>query len=202
MSIPTTHDGFGGLQDSFARFNFSKIREKWGWFLFLGALLFLLGIAALSNVFFTTIVSVVFFGYLLMIGGFFEVIQAFAVRTWQGFFLFLFCGILSLVVGSIIVMHPAAWSLTFSVLIMAYLLVSGLVRIISAFALELPYWGWIALSGVINIALAAMIWAGWPYSGEEIIGIFVGVELLFYGWAVMMLALSARPKHHEQIRHS
>jgi uncharacterized membrane protein HdeD (DUF308 family) len=53
-------------------------------------------------------------------------------------------------------------------------------------------WGWLLASGILSLILGAMIWAQWPYSGLWVIGLFVGIQLLFTGWSMVMLALAAR----------
>jgi uncharacterized membrane protein HdeD (DUF308 family) len=52
--------------------------------------------------------------------------------------------------------------------------------------------GWLLLSGVASLLLGIMIWAEWPVSGVWVIGLFVGIDLLFYGWWLVSLALAAR----------
>ena len=53
-------------------------------------------------------------------------------------------------------------------------------------------WGWHALSGLITLLLGILVLAQWPVSGLWVIGLFVGIELLFYGGAWIALALDLR----------
>ena len=58
-----------------------------------------------------------------------------------------------------------------------------------------PYrrgWGWLLASGIVSVVLGWMIWAQWPASGLWVIGLLVGIQLLFTGWSLVMLALVAR----------
>ena len=48
------------------------------------------------------------------------------------------------------------------------------------------------LNGVISLALGIMIWRQWPESSLWVIGIFVGIDMLFNGWSLIMLALTLR----------
>jgi uncharacterized membrane protein HdeD (DUF308 family) len=70
-----------------------EIRRSWGWFLALGIVLVILGVAALSWSVLTTLVSVVMIGWLLLIGGVLSVIHAFMRRRWGGYFIELFAGL-------------------------------------------------------------------------------------------------------------
>lgn len=55
----------------------------------------------------------------------------------------------------------------------------------------MDHYGWVILSGVINIVLALLILAQWPNSGLWVIGAFIAIDLIFSGWSYIMLALYA-----------
>ena len=59
-------------------------------------------------------------------------------------------------------------------------------------SLRLPHWGWPLASGILNVLLGLLIWAQWPLSGLWVIGLFVGIELIFSGWMWVMIALALR----------
>jgi uncharacterized membrane protein HdeD (DUF308 family) len=58
--------------------------------------------------------------------------------------------------------------------------------------LQHPNWGWAALDGGIAVLLGGMIWAEWPSSALWVIGTFLGINMIFRGWAWVMFALAAR----------
>ena len=169
-----------------------EIRRGWGWLLALGIALVILGIAALSWSVFTTLVSVVFFGWLLLIGGVLSVVHAFIRRRWGGFFIELFAGLLYFVVGLMIVGHPAASAIALTLLISVFLLVGGVFRILTALTVRFHHWTWMLLNGVISLLLGSMIWADWPVSGLWVIGLFIGIDMIFYGWSLIMLGIAVR----------
>jgi uncharacterized membrane protein HdeD (DUF308 family) len=168
------------------------VRRNWGWFLVLGIALIVLGIVALWAVGLTTLATVLFLGWLLIFSGVFEAIAAFWARRWSGFFLHLLAGILTVVVGVLVVGHPIGAAAGLTLLLAALFLTGGVFRIISAVALRFPGWGWAVLDGVISLLLGAMIWSDWPFSGSWVIGTFVGIALVFRGWAWVMFALAVR----------
>jgi uncharacterized membrane protein HdeD (DUF308 family) len=169
-----------------------EIRRGWGWLLALGIVLVILGLAALSWSVLTTLVSVVFFGWLLLIGGILSVIHAFIRRRWGGFFLELFAGLLYFMVGLMIVGHPAASAVALTLLISVFLLIGGIFRIVTALTIGFHHRMWMLLNGGISLLLGALIWAEWPVSGLWVIGLFIGIDMIFYGWSLIMLGMVVR----------
>jgi len=47
-------------------------------------------------------------------------------------------------------------------------------------------------SALIGLALAWMIFAQWPQSGQWVIGLLLAIELIMNGWMLVMVALGAR----------
>jgi uncharacterized membrane protein HdeD (DUF308 family) len=168
------------------------LRQKWGWFLALGIALIFLGTVALGSSVFMTIVSVVFFGVLLTIAGALQAVHAFWRREWNGFFIDLLGGLLYLVVGLMISANPAAGAVTLTLLISVFLMVTGVFRIVGSLAVRVHHGPWLVLSGVVNLILGVMIWRQWPLSGLWVIGLFVGIDMIFNGWSLVMLALSVK----------
>ena len=63
-----------------------EIIQYWGWFLAFGIALMLLGIVAVARSVTATIVSMVFFGWLLVFASGIEIAQAVMVGHWVAFF--------------------------------------------------------------------------------------------------------------------
>jgi len=70
--------------------------------------------------------------------------------------------------------------------------VQGAFRIGVALSTRMDGWGMLLVSGIITLVLGLMIWNEWPISGIWVIGLFVGIDLIFYGWWLVSLALSVR----------
>ena len=94
------------------------IRPRWGWLLAIGILMVILGAVALFIMPAATIGTALVLGWLLVISGVIELIHAFRVRRWGGLFLHLIGGLLGVFVGFLIVTHPVAgavaWTLLFA----------------------------------------------------------------------------------------
>lgn len=169
-----------------------EVRKHSTWFLVIGIALVILGMVAIGYAVEMTIVSVVFLGWLLIIGGIFEVIHGFSRRQWSGFFINLLAGVLYAVAGGVMIANPALAAVSLTLLIAIILIVAGVFRLIVAFSTPLHHRGWLILNGVISILLGIMIWNSWPVSGLWVIGMFIGIDMIFDGWTEIMLALTAR----------
>ena len=169
-----------------------NLRKRWGWFLALGVLLIVLGTVALGSSVFMTLATMVFVGWLMIGGGVMESIHAFTVKDWGGFFMDLLSGILYVVVGFMIVANPGATALALTLLIAMFLIFGGIFRIGTAAIIRFPNWIWLLLHGVVNLLLGIAIWRQFPLSGLWVIGLFVGIDMIFNGWSLVMLGLAAK----------
>jgi uncharacterized membrane protein HdeD (DUF308 family) len=166
------------------------LRPKWGWLLFLGIVMVILGAIAMFIMPAATIGTVLVLGWLLMISGVIEMIHAIRVQKWGGLFLHLVAGVLGILVGLLVVTHPIAGALAWTLLFAAFFTVIGLFRLLAAIYLKFSNWGWAVFDGIVTLGLGILIWAEWPWSGFWFIGLALGVSLILRGWSYIMLALA------------
>jgi uncharacterized membrane protein HdeD (DUF308 family) len=178
------------------RHGLSALRGNWLWFVVLGGVLVALGIIALGSVVIASLAAAVAIGILLLLAGVGEVIGAFWCRGWSGFFLELLSGVLSIVVGLLFLRAPLNALAALTLLIACFLMVGGIFKIVAALSYRFAAWGWSLASGIIDLILGVMIWQEWPASALWVIGLFVGINLLFRGinWIALGLALHAPPR--------
>ncbi len=174
-----------------------RARRNWGWFLVLGLILIVLGAAALWETFLplVTIISVLFFGWVLVIAGGVQILSSPFARESSGgaaIFLQLMAGILSLVVGALMIAQPEAGAIALTLLFAAFFLFSGAFRFMAALGLRYPNWGWGMLGGLITVALGVMLCVHWPESGLWFIGVAIAVDLIVHGFVWVMFALALR----------
>ena len=84
-------------------------------------------------------------------------------------------------------------------------LVAGIFRIVVAVVVRFPNWVWRLLHGVVNLLLRIAIWRQWPLSGLWVIGLFVGIDMLFNGTLGGLLRAAqrrvrCRPNAHCDLR--
>lgn len=165
-----------------------SLQERWLGLLGLGILLVVLGTIALGLSVYTTLASVLVFGGFLIAGGILQLIHAFYWKTWRGFVVDFIIGILNTVVGGLLIARPAEGALSLTLLLGAFFLVSGFFKVGLALVRRMEHYGWIIVSGIINIILGLLILAQWPSSGLWVIGAFIAIDLIVSGWSYIMLA--------------
>jgi uncharacterized membrane protein HdeD (DUF308 family) len=178
------------------RHELNALRGNWFWFVLLGVALIVLGVIALGSVVIASLAAAVTIGVLLLLGGAAEVVGAFWCRGWSGFFLELLSGVLSIVVGLLFLRAPVGALAALTLLVACFLMAGGIFKIVAALAYRFAAWGWSLASGVIDLILGVMIWQEWPASALWVIGLFVGINLLFRGfnWIALGLALRSLPR--------
>lgn len=163
--------------------------HNWGWFLAFGIVLVLLGIAAIVRSVAATVASMVFFGWLLLFGGIFEFVEAFMIGHWTGFFLHMLVAILFAMTGFLLVTKPLISAEAVTLVMSMFFLIVGLYQLFAALWSHLPGWGWQALNGIVAAVMGILVLVQWPVSGLWLIGFFVGIDLILYGWTWIRLAL-------------
>jgi len=169
-----------------------SLRRHRGWFLALGILMIVIGTIAFVLTPAATLGTVLVLGWLLVFSGIIEVVHAFQMRGWGGVFLHVIAGILGVLIGLLVVTHPVAGALAWTLLIASFLTIVGLFRVIAAIRLKFPNWGWAVFDGAVTLGLGVLVWAEWPWSGLWFLGLAVGVSLVLRGWSYVMLALAIR----------
>jgi uncharacterized membrane protein HdeD (DUF308 family) len=169
-----------------------RARSQWGWIVALGVLLLIVGAAAISANALTTLVTILFLGWMLIFTGAFELLSAFRVREWGGFFLHLLCASLDLVLGYLFLAEPVKGAMVLTVFLACILFVGGAFRIVASLSTRCPGWIWGLLSGAINVVLGVLLLKQWPYDGLWFIGFCVGLELIFRGWFWIMLGFGLK----------
>jgi uncharacterized membrane protein HdeD (DUF308 family) len=169
------------------------LRAKWGWIVALGVIYLIAGFIALGSVLLATVVSVFLVGIMMLIAGVAEIINAFQVKTWGKFLLWLLLGALYVIAGFVTFQNPLLAAALLTLILGISLLVSGFMRIFLAFSMkEGTPWIWIVLSGVITVLLGGVILARWPVSSLYVLGLFLGIDLIFAGAGWIGLGLGLR----------
>ena len=181
------------------RHELERMKKEWKWFLLLGACLIILGSIAVGSTFYVGLATVVLFGVLLLTGGVAQVISAFWAGRWSGFLLHLLIGVFYVVVGMLIIDAPAEALATLTLLIAAFLMVSGIFRIASSLNLRFNNWGWVLMNGIVTLMLGILIYRQWPASATIAIGLFVGIEMIFNGitWVALGMGLKQLDEEDE-----
>jgi uncharacterized membrane protein HdeD (DUF308 family) len=175
------------------------LRLHWWWFMLLGVLLTVCGTLAIvfPNVtVLTSLTITTLLGVLLMVSGVAIIVGAFWAGKWSGLLLQLLVGILYLAAGFVMSENTVITALIITVFIAMSFIVMGAFRIVGALLIHFPQWGWALLNGVITMLAGIVIYRQLPQDSLWVIGLLVGLEMLFNGWTWIMLAiaLSRLPK--------
>ncbi len=171
------------------------LRKGWRWLLGVGILLSILGLLLIVAPVLGTLAIDLLVGWFLIIGGVAQLIHAFMEKAWRGFLLELLSGILYTVVGVLLVLHPMEGAQALTIFLAAFLTIEGIVRIAMALRVRPGHgWGWLLFGGIITVILAILIWSQLPGAALWVIGLLVGINLLFTGWSLTMMAIAVRSK--------
>jgi uncharacterized membrane protein HdeD (DUF308 family) len=121
---------------------FGELKKKWGWLLALGVLLIVLGTVGLWMSFAMTLATVIMFGALLMVGGVFQLLNAFQLKGWKSVLWHVLIALLYIAAGIVIFTDPVFASLSLAIALAWILIAVGLLRILMAFQLR-PANGWV-----------------------------------------------------------
>ena len=175
------------------------IAEKWGWFLALGIVLILAGLAAIAFPLLGTIAVKIMLGWLFLIGGVVMIVHAFQAPGWGGFLWEVLVGLLYVVAGAYLAFFPLTGLLTLAILLAVLFIAEGVFEVIQAFRVR-PHegWGFLLLSGIAALAVGVLITLSLPSSAEWALGLLAGINLLFSGWSYVFLALAGRRAHEAE----
>ncbi len=171
-----------------------SLKEHWKLFLIQGILLAILGTLAIGVPVIASVVAAAFVGWLLFFAGSFRAISLVRAPHAPGYWSSLLLSVLTAILGLVIALFPLQGAITLTMVLTAYFIVHGISSFALAFAIKDHTGRWVLLlaGGVIDLALAGLVIAGWPGSSVFILGIYVGINLLFTGFALIGAALDAR----------
>ena len=182
--------GVDGIQRRLA----AAIHAHWKLFLAEGIVMMVLGLLAIAVPEVATLAITILIGWLFFIGGIFRTISVLQHRAMPGFAWSLLIAVLAILLGLILIVRPIAGVLTLTIWLIVFFIIEGIAAIFLAIEhrRHLPSWGWVLLSGLVDLLLAYLIWDGWPSSAAWAIGLLVGINMVFVGLSLIMTALAAR----------
>jgi uncharacterized membrane protein HdeD (DUF308 family) len=167
-----------------------------GWQVAWGVVLIISGLLAVAMPFVAALATGLLFAWLLIIGGAGELAYAIQTRGEHGFGWKLLGAVLTLALGILIAIAPLAGAASLAIMVGGFLFVGGIARTVLAFRMRPARgWAWVLVDGLLSIAVAILIAAGWPEYSIAFIGVFTGLWLLWAGiWRVMLpLGRGTRP---------
>jgi uncharacterized membrane protein HdeD (DUF308 family) len=172
-----------------------SIREHWVLFLIEGIVLVVLGVLAIIIPPIATIAVTIFLGWLFLISGIVGLVTTFWARHAPGFWWSLLSAVVAIAAGIVLLGWPLPGAVSLTLLLIVFFIIEGVLSIMYALEHKKELsgrWGWMLISGIIDLILAAIIWAGLPGTAAWALGLLVGINMLFGGSAMIAMALHAR----------
>jgi uncharacterized membrane protein HdeD (DUF308 family) len=172
-----------------------SIHDHWGLFLAEGIILVLLGVAAMAIPLFAGLATTIFLGWLFLIAGGVGLAATVRARQAPGFWWSLLSACAALFAGIVLVVHPLQGLMTLTFVLTAYFIADGIFVIVLALSHRKDLsgkWEWMLVNGVVDLLLAVLIISGMPGSFVWVLGLLIGIDLLFGGVSLIAMALDAR----------
>ena len=172
-----------------------SVRTNSGLFMAHGVILVLLGVAAVIWPQISSLAVDAVVGWLFLISGCVGLVMMFYAADVAGFLWTLLTAALELFAGVLLLWHPTEGVVSLTLVLIALFITEGVFQIAAAIVYRSAFpdsWGWMLLSGIIDIVLAGLIIAGWPGSFSWALGLIVGVNLISSGIAIVMVANATR----------
>ncbi len=157
------------------------LRRRWTWFVTFGVLVSLFGIVTLALANVATLASVYLIAFFVIMTGGAEIALGLNAHIWSNRLVLFAVGLLYIVVGAFLLANPLSGAAGVTLLMGASLFATGVARI--AFGAGLPDGPsvFVVLAGLLTAALGMIILFDWPDNSSYVLGLFIGVDLLFYG---------------------
>jgi uncharacterized membrane protein HdeD (DUF308 family) len=169
------------------------VKESLGWLIGLSVLMIVAGVLAIVVPPVAGVAVVLIVAWLLIFSGVTHLVFAWHTRTAGGFLWEQLLGLIYILLGGYLLLHPVAGLASLTLVLATYLLLEAILEFTLSFYLRHLHGAtWLLLDGIITFVLAVMIWRNWPSSSEWVIGTLVGISMVFGGASRVAISLAAR----------
>jgi uncharacterized membrane protein HdeD (DUF308 family) len=170
----------------------AQLRDiTWGWWLvvLVGVLSIVAGVIILAKPSSSLATLAVIAGIFLLLDGILELIAAF-MRSTTNRGLVALLGVLTAVIGVLLIRHPVGGVTAVALLIGIWLIAMGVIRFVTAFD-EPRHRGWHALAGTLELIAGIVIVAN-PNIGYATLAVLVGIGFILNGIGLTALGWGIR----------
>ncbi len=159
-----------------------------------GILLFILGVIAIWVPAATAISITLLVGILCIVAGVVQLLRVFQNREHASFWTLLISAVLAVLIGVLLLVFPLHGALALALLLGIWFLIHGVIQI--GISIQMRHyssnWGLMLISGIISVILAIIIWSGWPLGALWVVGLMLGINLIFFGASLFVLAFRSK----------
>jgi uncharacterized membrane protein HdeD (DUF308 family) len=168
------------------------VRRASGWSIALGILMIVAGMIAIFAPLEAGLVVVIVVGWMAIFNGVAQIVYAFsheARHRWLEGIL----GIIYIIAGIYLLMHPVGALLALTILLGSFLVVYGIFALILAFRMRpAPGWGWVLFDAIVTFLLGVLIYVHWPGTSDWVIGTLIGISFIVSGVSRLMVSMAVR----------
>jgi uncharacterized membrane protein HdeD (DUF308 family) len=181
--------------EQFQRAVATSLHEHWVMFLIEGIVLVVLGLLAIVVPPIATLAVEILIGWLFLVSGVVGLVTTFWMRHAPGFWWALLSAVLGIGAGIVLLAWPLSGVLSLTLILIVFFTIEGVATIMYALEHKRELsgrWGWMLASGIVDLILAGIIFAGLPGTAAWAIGLLVGINMIFGGSALIAMAMHAR----------
>ena len=171
----------------------SGMKRASGWSIALGILMIIVGIIAMLAPWESGLVITLVVGWCAIFNGFAQIVYAFRTHGGWHVLLEVILGIIYIIAGIYLLVHPGAGLLALTLILASFLLIYGIFALVLAFRMK-PHngWGWVLFDAIVTILLGVLIWFHWPFNSAWVVGTLFGISIFVSGITRLMMSLAIR----------
>ncbi|PTX96262.1 hypothetical protein DB345_10770 [Spartobacteria bacterium LR76] len=180
------------MSDSTVSSPVQALSKSRGWLIFAGFLSVFVGFFAMGSPFLFSIVLAQFLAAFILISGCISLgLVIFgkhvAHRVLDGFL-----ALLRIAAGIVLLACVASSVAVITLILAVFLIIEGVSVIIGAFKMrQHAGWVWTLISGIAALVLGVMVYSRWPNDSTWVIGLFYGINSLFWGVSLLSMGFAA-----------
>jgi uncharacterized membrane protein HdeD (DUF308 family) len=187
------------VTDSAYRADVKSATSGWWLFAFVGLLSVVAGVIVLFKPSNSLATLAVIVGIFLLADGIIEIIASF-LRYTPNRGLVALLGVVTAIIGVLLIRHPIAGVTAVALLIGIWLIAIGVIRLATA-ADEVGSVGWRVFVGIIEL-IAGIVIVAVPNIGYATLAILVGIGFILNGIGLLTFGFGVRGLRHEALRES
>jgi uncharacterized membrane protein HdeD (DUF308 family) len=169
------------------------LKRATGWVTVWGILMILFGALAICLPLASSIGAAVLVAWLMVFGGAAHLVFAFHSHSLSGILWKVLVSVLYIAFGIYLLLHPLIALATLTLVLAAFFLAEGALEIAFYFNIRTFHNSfWVLVDGIVTLLLGLAIWMQWPSNSVWVIGMLLGISLIFSGVSRFMLALAVR----------
>ena len=158
-----------------------------------GVILLIAGMLAIGSPLVAGLSITIMVGAMLAVSGIGQCFLAFRTGAFGRGLMVLIVGVLMTITGFYLMQQPVSGLATLTIILMSYLLATGVLEIIVSFQLKPEDgWGLLLFNGFVTLVLGILLWRQFPLSGAWAIGVLFGIKMIFTGWAFIFIGRNVK----------